>query len=44
MSDPEPYLLERAWIDGTVRDGQNISVDAIRGELVLTQKEPVTSQ
>ena len=36
--------IARALLDGTIRDGQNISVDAIRGDLVLTQKEPVASQ
>ena len=36
--------IARALLDGTIRDGQNILIDAHRGDLVLTQKEPVASQ
>jgi ATP-dependent Clp protease ATP-binding subunit ClpB len=36
--------IARALLDGAIRDGQNIFVDAQRGDLVLTQREPIASQ
>ncbi|HEY3442204.1 MAG TPA: ATP-dependent chaperone ClpB [Paludibaculum sp.] len=36
--------IARALLDGSIRDGQNIFVDANRGDLTLTQKEPVAAQ
>ena len=36
--------IARALLDGSIRDGQNIYVDASRGDLVITHREPVAAQ
>ena len=35
--------IARALLDGSIRDGQNIYVDASRGDIVITHRDPVAA-